>query len=138
MYLKELHSQPFFCLRLLQYKQYHLQFFFHLLLFLFDCFYKLVLLFLLFLFSFFNNHPSPVCAQYIIRFITPSHPDVKLKFGPGYGGVGGSLRFDGTGKDWVSVPSRSNNDDEMTVSFWVRTTKNKKQLFLFLLLLLHL
>jgi hypothetical protein len=53
------------------------------------------------------------------RFLVPSSPNAPIKFAPGYGGVGGSIRFDGGKDDWVQVPSTSNNDDEMTVSFWM-------------------
>lgn len=53
------------------------------------------------------------------RFLVPSSPKAPIKFAPGYGGVGGSIRFDGGKDDWVQVPSTSNNDDEMTVSFWM-------------------
>lgn len=55
----------------------------------------------------------------ISRFVLPSTTQGKLKFGPGYGGVGSSLRFDGKGDDWVQIPAKSNMDDEMTVSFWM-------------------
>jgi hypothetical protein len=60
-----------------------------------------------------NAGPSPS------KFLITSSPKYNLKFAPGYGGVGGSIRFDGGKDDYVQVPSSSSTDDEMTVSFWI-------------------
>ena len=68
-----------------------------------------------------NSHEDDSSMQ--SRFVLPSTTNGKLKFGPGYGGVGSSLRFDGKGDDWVQIPAKSNMDDEMTVS----VSKKKKK-----------
>ena len=53
------------------------------------------------------------------RFAQTGNKGARLKFAPGHGGVGASLKFDGGKGDFVRLPAVSDTENEMTVGFWL-------------------